>query len=390
MPCYNKQGIFFMRNSGLKLGDYPNLMAKSTIDKLSKRTHPLGKLPYYDQSTHPESWREEIIASQRYKELMDSYANTFQTPKEMINPMSVIMSAGSSMYSVINMESGKRSDLIELAEKIMRFEWNLDYDEVVFDLEIMEPGEIKLPEEMTMESPLSPEDKEEIENDEDLMAEVVKRRTINGFAQGASLRAHYLFHLYADEIESIVPNITPLYQKALIANDLFYYIISDEMLKDQIESSDSNNAGYVSLDFSGETPKIIAKAINFPILIHEITKGIISLLSVAGLPKEMAKKIIDYTDTIIAELWDIRLFPVLWSNLHSVIDPSDHDIKKLILIELFKKDAESFIDFMSLLEHRPDYAKKEIDAIVKQKRYEIMEYNFMNDEDGISLSDLGL
>jgi len=171
---------------------------------------------------------------------------------------------------------------------------------------------------------------------------------------------------------------------------LFYYIISDEMLKNQIESSDSNNAGYVSLDFSGEIPKIIAKAINFPILIHEITKGILSLLSVAGLPKEMAKKIIDYTDTIIAELWDIRLFPVLWSNLHSIIDPNDHDIKKLILIELFKKDAEDFIEFMSLLEHRPDYAKKEIDAIVKQKRYEIMEYNFMNDEDGISLSDLGL
>lgn|GEM_PF-2320965 len=390
MPCYNKQGIFFMRNSGLKLGDYPNLIAQSTIDKLSKRTHPLGKLPYYDQSTHPESWREEVIASQRYKELMDSYANTFQIPKEMINPMGVIMSAGSSMYSVINMENGKRSNLIELAEKIMRFEWNLDHDEVIFDLEIMEPGEIKLPEEMTMESPLSPDDKEEIENDEDLMAEVVKRRTINGFAQGASLRAHYLFHLYADEIESIVPNITPLYQKSLIANDLFYYIISDEMLKNQIESSDSNNAGYVSLDFSGEIPKIIAKAINFPILIHEITKGIISLLSVAGLPKEMAKKIIDYTDTIIAELWDIRLFPVLWSNLHSIIDPNDHDIKKLILIELFKKDAEDFIEFMSLLEHRPDYAKKEIDAIVKQKRYEIMEYNFMNDEDGISLSDLGL
>jgi hypothetical protein len=308
----------------------------------------------------------------------------------MINPMGVIMSAGSSMYSVINMENGKRSNLIELAEKIMRFEWNLDHDEVIFDLEIMEPGEIKLPEEMTMESPLSPDDKEEIENDEDLMAEVVKRRTINGFAQGASLRAHYLFHLYADEIESIVPNITPLYQKSLIANDLFYYIISDEMLKNKIESSDSNNAGYVSLDFSGEIPKIIAKAINFPILIHEITKGIISLLSVAGLPKEMAKKIIDYTDTIIAELWDIRLFPVLWSNLHSIIDPNDHDIKKLILIELFKKDAEDFIEFMSLLEHRPDYAKKEIDAIVKQKRYEIMEYNFMNDEDGISLSDLGL
>lgn len=391
MPCYNKQGIFFMRNSGIKLGDYPNLIAKSTIEKLSKQNHPLGKLPYYDQSTHPESWREEVIASDRYKELIDSYSNTFQIPKEMISPMDVIMSAGGAMYQATNMESNKREALCVLAEKIIREEWNLGYDEVIFDLEIMEPGTIKLPDEMNMQSPLTPEEKEEIENDEELLAEVVKRRTINALAQGASLRAHYIFHLYRDDIEKIVPGVIPFYQKALIANDLFYYLISDDMFQQQIESNDSNNAGYVELDFSGEIPKIIAKAMNFPIMIHEMTKGIISLFSVAGLPKENTETIIEYTDTIMGELWDIRLFPTVWGNLHGLFNEKDYDIKKLVLIDLFKKDAESFIDFMSLLEHRPDYAKKEIDGIIKQKRMEIMEYNFSNDDlDGISLSDLGL
>ena len=78
-------------------------------------------------------------------------------------------------------------------------------------------------------------------------------------------------------------------------------------------------------------------------------------------------------------------------NLHALFDEQDYDIKKLVLIELFKKNAEDFIDFMSLLEHRPDYAKKEIDSIIRTKRLEIMEYNFNNDDlDGISLSDLGL
>ena len=380
-----------MRKSGLQLGDYPNLIAKSTIDKLSKRNHPLGKLPYYDQSTHPESWREEMIASERYKELIDSYSNTFQIPKELISPMEVMMSAGGAMFRATNMESGKRVVLCDLAEKIIRDEWNLGYDEVIFDLEIMEPGTIKLPEEMSMETPLTQEEKEEIENDEELMAEVVKRRTINAFSQGAALRALYIFHLYRDDIEKIVPDVIPFYQKALIANDLFYYLISDEAFQQQIESNDSNNAGYVELDFSGEIPKIIAKGMNFPILILEMTKGIISLFSVAGLPKEGAKKVIDYADTIIAELWDIRLFPTMWGNLHGLIDVDHYDIKKLILIELFKKDAEDFIDFMSLVEHRPDYAKKEIDSIAKTKRMEIMEYNFNNDDlDGISLSDLGL
>jgi hypothetical protein len=380
-----------MRKSGLQLGDYPNLIDRSIIEKLSTRNHPLGKLPYYDQSTHPESWREEIIASERYKELLDSYATTFQVPKEFISPMEVMMSAGSAMFIATNMESGKKVVLSELAEKIIREEWNLGYDEVIFDLEIMEPGTIELPEEMNMETPLTPEEKEEIENDEELLAEVVKRRTINAFAQGASLRAHYIFHLYRDDIEQIIPGIIPFYQKSLVANDLFYYLISDDMFQQQIDSDNSNNAGYVELDFSGEIPKIIAKAMNFPILIHEMTKGVISLFSVAGLPKENAEKVIEYSDTIMGELWDIRLFPTMWGNLHGLIDFNDYDIKKLILIELFKKDAEDFIDFMSLVEHRPDYAKKEIDGIVKKKRMEIMEYNFSNDDlDGISLSDLGL
>jgi hypothetical protein len=299
------------------------------------------------------------------------------------------MCAGSANYIATNKESGNRPKLCKLAEKIIREEWFLGKDEVIFDLEILEPGNIKLPEETNMESPLTEEEKEEIENE--MEDEVVKRRTINGFAQGASLRGHYLFHLYSSEIEEIVPDITGYYQKALIANDLFYYLISDEMFQQQIEADDSNNAGYVKLDFSGETPKIIAKAINLPILIHEMIKGIISLLSVAGLPKENSDKVIDYTDTIISELWDIRLFPVIWGNFHALIDEEDYDIKKLILIDLFKRDAEDFIDFMSLLEHRPDYAKKEIKDIVKEKRMEIMEYNFIKDDlDNFDLSDLGL
>jgi hypothetical protein len=378
-----------MRKSGLQLGDYPNYIAKSTVDKLSKRTHPLAKMPYYDQSTHPETWREEIIASDRYKELVDSYCNTFGMDKSQLNPMEVMISASSANYIAVNKESGKRPRLCSLAEKIIREEWFLGKDEVIFDLEILEPGNIKLPENMSMESPLTEEEKEELENE--MEDEIVKRRTINALAQGASLRGHYLFHLYRTEIEEIVPDITSYYQKALIANDLFYYLISDEMFQQQIESDDSNNAGYVKLDFSGETPKIIAKAINLPILIHEMIKGIISLLSVAGLPEKDADKVIDYADTIIAELWDIRLFPIIWGNFHALIDEEDYDIKKLILMDLFKRDAEDFINFMSLLEHRPDYAKKEIKDIVKEKRMEIMEYNFIKDDlDNLDLSALGL
>lgn len=378
-----------MRKSGLQLGEYPNFIAKSTVNKLSERTHPLAEMPYYNKSSEPVSWREELIASERYKELVDSYCNTFGSDKQYLSPMEVIISSGSSGYIATGKENGKRKELCVLAEKIIREEWSLDKDEVVFDLEILEPGCVKLPKETNMESPLNKEEKEELK--ETMEDEIVKRRTINALAQGAALRGHYLFHLYRDEIEEIIPGVTPYYQKALISNDLFYYIISDEAFKQQVQCNSSCNAGYVMLDFSGDVPKIIAKAINLPILIHEMIKGIISLLSVAGLPKENADKVIDYTDTIISELWDIRLFPVVWANLHVLIDEEDYDIKKLIMIELFKKTPNDFIEFMTLLEHQPDHAKKEIKNIVREKRMQIMEYNFVKDDyNDVDLSDLGI
>lgn len=381
-----------MRKSGvekqLKELEYPNLVNADIIYKLSERTHALAKMPYYNRSLEPDIWREEDIATKRYVELIDSYSDTFKIDKKDIKKIDIMMRAATANFAAISKENGHREELCSLAEKIIREEWNIDNDEVIFDLELMNPGTITLPEETNMESPLTDEEKDELEKE--MGDEIVKRRTINALAQGASLKGHYIFHLYCDEIHDIVPDVTQFYQKALIANDLIYYMVSDDEFKDTIQLNDSNNAGYVDLDFSGDIPKIIVKAINFPILIHEMIKGIISLLSVAGMPKDKAKEVINYTDTVSSEIWDIRLFPIVWTRLNEQIDENDYDIKKLILLELFKKSANEFIDFMKLLENKPDSAKDEISRIVRKKRSEMMEYHFESNIDDIDLSDLGL
>jgi len=381
-----------MRESGInnkltELG-YPNLINSDILNELSENTHPLSNMPYYNKGSEPDLLRPEEIAIDRYTELMDSYCSTYDVDKDKVRPYDVMVNATMSNMIAMGKEKDKRVELCILAEKIIREEWCLGADEVVFDLELLDHGNIELPEEINIESPLSEEDKLDVETD--MSEEIIKRKTINGLSQGASLKGHYIFHLYQDDIHKIVPEVSNYYQKALIANDLIYYLSSDKEFKDNVESDNSNNAGYVDLDFSGDIPKIIVKAINLPILIHEMIKGIMSLFSVVGIPEENGKKLIDYTDTIMNELWDIRLFPVMWSNLNSMFDERDYDIKKLVLIDLFKKEANEFIYFMKMLDNNSGLAKKEIDSIIKKKRGDIMEYEFNDSIDDIDLSDLGL
>lgn len=381
-----------MRKSGLELKlkelGYPNLISKDTINKLSEKTQPLSDMPYYNKSQEPELWREESIALERYTDLIDSYSRTYDIDKLDITPMKVMMSASVANMIAMDKESNKKKELCLLAEKIIRDEWSLDNTEVIFDLELINHGGIELPEEVSIESPLTEEEKLEVESE--LSNEIVKRRTINALTQGAALKGHYIFHLYQEDIHEIAPDVVSYYQKALIANDLIYYISDNDAFKSNIEANNNNNAGYVDLDFNGETPKIIVKAINLPILIHEMVKGILSLFSVVGLPNEEPKKIIDYTDTVMNELWDIRLSPVIWTNLNSLFHEDEKDFKKLVLIELFKKDPEEFIKFMGYLEKNTDLARKEVLNIINEKKRDIMEFEFNNSIDDINLSDLGL
>ncbi len=373
------------RQPNVNLTGYAPLINDGILDKVANRVHPMAKMPYYHKKKEPTKLHEEEIVEARYKGLVDSYVNTFGGDPQGLNPMGVMMNAGMNGMMIMGMENPKRVELVTLVERIMREEWNIGTDEILFDLEIVDVGGCSLPDEMDIETEV-PEDFEQ-STDFDLL----KKRTINAFSQGAALASHYIFHLYRNDFENLCPNITGIYQKALIANDLFYFILDDDSLNSQLsDGDDSSNAGYCRLNFDGDIPIIEAKAISAPILLHEVTKALITFFSIPGI-QNMDQETIDETDYVMAELWDIRFGTTLWSHFHSIIDENDYDIKKLIIMEVFKMDSETFIkDFMYNVMNNQELAKKEIGYLVKKIRSRIMEYEFEKDSDDIDLSDLGI
>jgi hypothetical protein len=373
------------RKPNVDLNGYSKLINPKILEKVANRRHTMAKMPYYSKKGEPEKLHEEEIIESRYKSLSDSYSNTFNVDKQSIGTMNIMMNAGSNGMAIMRNERPKREELVKLVENIIRSEYNMDKDEILFDLEIVDIGGCSLPEEMDVDKKVE----DEFEQTDDY--DILKKRTINALSQGAALSSHYIFHLYKDEFEEIIPQITQSYQKALIANDLFYFILNDDDLQNQLSGGDSgSNAGYCRLNFDGDIPVIEAKAISAPILLHEVTKCLITFFSIPGI-QNMDQETVDETDFVMAELWDIRFGPTIWTNFHSIIDVDDYDIKKLIIMEIFKMDSITFIDdFMKKVMNDPELAKKEVKYIVKKIRNQIMEYEFEKDSDDVDLSDFGI
>lgn len=371
------------RKVNINLTDYPKLINKKILRKISLRKHPMANMPFFSKEKEPDKLKEEEIIESRYKSLIDNYSNTYSVNKDNVTEIQIMLNSSFNVMNVLNLEKDHRPKLINLVEIIMRDEYNIGKDEILFDLEIVDIGECELPNEINVTKKID----DEFEQSKD--SDVLKKRTINALSQGAALSSHYIFHMYKDEFEFIRSGLTEIYQKALIANDLIYFILDDNQLQSDLEGGGSNsNAGYCKINYDGEIPVLEAKAINAPILIHEITKGLITFFSTPGI-QNMKQETIDETDYVMAELWDIRFGVTIWQQFHSIINEKDYDIKKIILVELFKMESEYFVkEFMYNVFNKPELAKKELDSIVRKIRKDILEYDFLKDSDDFDISKL--
>lgn len=350
----------------MNIGNRPNIINPYLTNKIIDGEHLFANMPYYDITN-----QDENLFIGRYNELIDKYINVFDANSEKINARDVLANAQNNIIEVLSKERNVIPQLIVLCEKIVREEFNLDYDEVTFDLEITQKP-IILPETINNTKRVSPRYKQTPNLD------LIKKRTINALSQGASKKSHYIFHIYDDEFETLAPSITKNYNNAFIANDLMYFLIDDDKFLDTIKTNPSSNAGYSEIKFVNGKPVIIAKSICAMLLIHEMTKAVITLLSIPGI-QNMSQKEIDDTDYLAAELWDLRFGPKLWEGFHSLIDPDDYNIKKLIIMQIFNKPADEFVNFMYHVLNKKSVAQKEINNIVKKIRREIMDYNMNND-----------
>jgi hypothetical protein len=199
-------------------------------------------------------------------------------------------------------------------------------------------------------SPLSvPETVEISKLNQQERQEVYKRRAINMIIQGGAHMFQLAFLLDKNEETAELMDTS---RKFIAVTDRMIW----NMPVDENQQTLGTPAGtsQVRIITEGDKQKICveAKAIHFPVLVHELAKGVIEGLALHGLPqdKDLREKVLNCADRPIHEVADLKYGPELYRRILSAF-PKDITAreKSMLLVALFKLQAEPFNHLVATL-----------------------------------------
>ena len=208
-------------------------------------------------------------------------------------------------------------------------------------------------------------DVEDLTKDEIFELEKHKRNIINAIIQGAAKKGHYIFQKpdIKSRLDEIDPSLYNDYLGIMAINDFLYF--SMEQMIEMMSQTGQGIAGKVELDDNDEegeegeegeeTPDTVIKAFGliFPILCHEIIKGLEEAKGRHGLPKdpEMAQRVMGQTDTLSNEPMQLRIGPEIVERIRFALPDKMYEPENKGLINwfhtlLYQIEAQEFLEII--------------------------------------------
>jgi hypothetical protein len=353
-------------------------------DKLSQGDTPLKKVPLPSTGEEPNKNFQEVLASERYRQVVSNLRRYLGDNAPVQRGMEGVMQLQQTLMNahntIVQIESNHKEELEQLAVELVMKEMGIPEGAVEFDAKIVGMGEIDMDDfghdEENEENPEQVNIGNEVEifNElQNLDLEKAKRRMINSIIQGASKKGHYMFHLVPERLEQITgnPNILNLYGTLMSINDLTYWQISDDLIKNLGGSAAGKESVERPEDEEG-TAKVVARGINFPVLVHELIKGTLELFAIQGRPEgdEGFEDVEQSEDTLEKEMWDLRLGPAIWDRVRSqfpedvLTDENKVELQNYLLVEIFKLPAKKFLVFMKEVLSGSDKGKRMMNELM--------------------------
>jgi hypothetical protein len=371
---------------------------QSIQDKLASGETPLKKVPL-PSTGDPNKNFQEVLASERYRQVVANLrrylgANA-PTQSGLRGLMPLLGIVENAHNTIVQIERQHREELEQLAVELVMKEMGIPEGEIEFDAKIVGMGEIDMSDfnrdEGNEENPEQVNIQNEIEIFNELQGldlEKAKRRMINALIQGASKKGHYMFHMVPERLQQITgnPNILNLYGTLMSITDISYWQMSDEMISNN--GPENAAVGKESVerpeDEDGKA-KVIARGINFPVLVHELIKGVLELFAIQGRPDEEDTNFEDIEnteDTLEKEAWDLRLGPAIWDRIRSqfpeeiLTDENKVELQNYLLVEIFKLPARQFLVFMKEVLSASDIGKQMMNELMDgiNKMFNDMDY----------------
>jgi len=386
----------------------PNIERKITGKETPFSKHPA--MPIGDRDF------VELVSSKRFKDSVDNVRRYLGTtaPLQGRNPLMQLMGmAMQSLQQVGRIQFQHKEYLERLAVDLVKKEMSIPEGAMQFDAKLVmgpmssaegmrqQPQE---PKQQDVKQAFKHQDELEdfVDEFEKFNLEKAKRRFINSLIQGASKKGHYMFELVRDELDRLDPELANLYGVNQSLMDHLYWVMPD---MEGMAASGEGQIGQSEVDIETDPPTVKARAATFPLLVHELIKGVYDIFGTHGLPDDpkQAEMIMGAEDTLPAEIWDMRLGPIFWEKFQAsypleLFDEDKRHIQHYLFMRFSKLPAEDFFKFAkSVLNGDPSANKavqRMVDEIVsdlKKQEYEDEASKWDDDDlDDINLADLGL
>ena len=261
--------------------------------------------------------------------------------------MQTIMRSSELIPEIIEAEKNHITTLEGIAVDMVTQAYPIiDYANIRIDAKIVTMGNIAIP-------PPS-EEEESPPNPEFLEA---KRRIINGITQGASIRGSFAFYLFKEYLDLLDDTLVDKYGEIL---KLSFGIYDSEeaiaMLLAMIAQNKNMPGGESQMEYDEEAQQFVikARAICFPMLVHEIVKGLYEIVGTQGFgkDKEQNKAVIGAVDKLSNEPRDFQYGKFIYDALNNLYGESNIDdarVRELFFTEVYKLDEEEFVNFIENL-----------------------------------------
>jgi len=326
--------------------------------------------------------------------------------------------------SIMRIEGQHREELEELAKEAALEETEVPADwyeiEALLNRQPINTGNFRMKpedeEEEEEDENKTPEipsfDVEDLTDEEILELEKHKRNIINAIIQGAAKKGHYLFQKpdIKARLDEIDPSLYRDYLGIMAINDFLYF--SMEQMIEMMSQTGQGVAGKVEMkdnDDEGEEgeegeekpdTKIVAEGMIFPILCHEIIKGIEEGKGRHGLPKDpsLRQKVQGQVDVLSNEPMQLRIGPEIVEKIRFALPDEMYEESNKGLINwfhtlLYKIPAQEFLEVIGQAisedESKVKKATARFKEIMREAQQLKSDFEDYQEEEGSDLDNYG-
>jgi len=251
---------------------------------------------------------------------------------------------------IIQAEEGYTDELEELAVLMMEKQCPIiPFMNIKIDAKIVGEGSMNIqssPDEVSIDN-TPPE------------AEKAKRRIINGITQAAAQILTFSIADWEEWFKEYINRIDPeLLPKYIEISKLVFGIYDDEeaiaMLLAMLAAGQKSQGGESEMEYDEEKKQFIikARAICFPMLVHEIAKGLWEIVGTKGFgsDKEKNQAIVNTVDKVSNEPRDMQYGKFIYKAINKLFidsDINDSRVRELFFSTLYsRKKGEEFVSFI--------------------------------------------